>query len=210
MAAGTSPRYRAATSGLAAAKSKDVLGSERVTSVSETQEAHPLQALHSGKEELESRWSTQWHTSRSQKMSFLNLFLGFSLVAGRSTSRQADVHAQSLSCVWLFATPRTIACPAPLSMGFCRQEHCSGLPFPPPGELPNPGMEPLSPALEGGIFTTEPPGKPREAESCPQMKHPICEVCRPQLSSLECVERVAGYQPLLSRNVCGILFPSAK
>lgn len=55
MAAGTSPGYQAVTSGLADAKSKDMLGSERVTSVSETQEAHPLQALHSGKEELESR-----------------------------------------------------------------------------------------------------------------------------------------------------------
>ena len=55
MAAGTSPRYRAVTSGLADVKRKDVLCSERVTSVSETQEARPLQALHSGKEELENR-----------------------------------------------------------------------------------------------------------------------------------------------------------
>ena len=54
------------------------------------------------------------------------------------------------------ATPWTIACQAPLSMEFSRQEHWSGLPFPPPGGLPDPGMELLSPALAGGFFTTEP------------------------------------------------------
>ena len=48
---------------------------------------------------------------------------------------------------------------APLSMGFSRQEHWSGLPFPPPGDLPDPGVEPTSPALAGGLFTTEPSGK---------------------------------------------------
>ena len=45
-------------------------------------------------------------------------------------------------------------------MGFLRQENWSGLPFPSPGGLPNPGIEPASPALAGGFFTTEPPGKP--------------------------------------------------
>jgi len=48
-------------------------------------------------------------------------------------------------------------------MGFSRQEYGSGWPFPPPGDLPNPGMEPTSsasPALEGGFFTTASPGKP--------------------------------------------------
>ena len=44
------------------------------------------------------------------------------------------------------------------SMGLSRQEYCSGLPFPPPKDLPDPGMEPTSPAL-AGRFTTEPPGK---------------------------------------------------
>ena len=69
--------------------------------------------------------------------------------------------AQSLSCVWLFVTLKTIACQA-LSMRFPRQEYWSGLPFPPPGDLPIPGTEltyPLSPALGGEFFTTEPPGK---------------------------------------------------
>ena len=45
-------------------------------------------------------------------------------------------------------------------MGFSREEYWSGLPFPSPGNLPNPGMEPVSPALAGGFFTTESSGKP--------------------------------------------------
>ena len=57
-------------------------------------------------------------------------------------------------------TPWTVAHQAPLAVGFFRQEYGSGLPFPSPGHLPNPGIEPSSPALVGGLFTTEPPGKP--------------------------------------------------
>ena len=55
---------------------------------------------------------------------------------------------------------RTIAHQCPLSTGFPRQESWSRLPFPPPGDLPNPGVRPLSPALRGGFLTTGPPGKP--------------------------------------------------
>ena len=66
---------------------------------------------------------------------------------------------QSLSPVWLFATPWTVARQTPLSMGFPRQEHWNGLPFPSPGDLPNPGIELLCPALADGFFTTELPGK---------------------------------------------------
>ena len=69
--------------------------------------------------------------------------------------------AQSLSCVRLFATPWTVACQPPLSTGFSRQEYWSGLPFPPPEDLPEPRIElmcPASPALAGRFFTTEPPG----------------------------------------------------
>ena len=58
-----------------------------------------------------------------------------------------------------FETPWTVACQAPLSMEFPRQEYWSGLPFPPPGNLPDPVVEPVSPALEGGFFTSEPPEK---------------------------------------------------
>ena len=50
----------------------------------------------------------------------------------------------------------------PLSEGFLRQEYWSGLPFPYPGDLPSPGIEPASPALAGGLFSTEPPGKPNK------------------------------------------------
>ena len=71
------------------------------------------------------------------------------------------VRAQLFNHVQLFATPWTLAHQIPLSMGFPRQEYWSGLPFPPPGDLPNPRLEPeslVSPALAGGFFTTEPLG----------------------------------------------------
>ena len=62
--------------------------------------------------------------------------------------------------VRLFGTLWTIACETPLSMGFPSQEYCSGLPFPSPGDLPNPGIKPVSPALQADSLPTEPPGKP--------------------------------------------------
>ena len=73
------------------------------------------------------------------------------------------VHVCMLSHVWLFATPWAIAHQAPLSLEFSRQEYWSGLPFPPPGDLPNPGIELTSltsPALAGRFFITGAPGKP--------------------------------------------------
>ena len=70
------------------------------------------------------------------------------------------VVVQSLSHVQLFATPWTIACQAPLSVGFPRQEYWSGLPFPSPGDLPDPGVEYVSPTLAGGFYTTESPAEP--------------------------------------------------
>ena len=66
------------------------------------------------------------------------------------------VHACALSSVRLCETPWTVASQAPLSMGFSRQEYWSGWPFPPPGDLPDPGTEPtspVSPSLAGGFFT---------------------------------------------------------
>ena len=63
-----------------------------------------------------------------------------------------------LSQVQSFVTPWTIAHQAPLSMGFARQEYWSRSPFPPPGDLPNPGIKGASAALAGEFFTTEPPG----------------------------------------------------
>ena len=93
------------------------------------------------------------------------------------------VYACMVNHIWLFVTPWTIACQAPLSMGFSRKEYCSGLPFLSPGDLPNPWMEPGSPALQvdsffffwswvlalitfaGRFFTAEPLGKPKISES---------------------------------------------
>ena len=57
-------------------------------------------------------------------------------------------------------TPWTVARQALLSMGFPRQEYWSGLPFPSPGDLPDPGIEPGSPALQADSLASEPPGKP--------------------------------------------------
>ena len=66
---------------------------------------------------------------------------------------------KSFSHVQLFATPWTVACQAPPSMGFSRQEYWSGLTFPSPGDLPNPGIEPKFPALQADSLLSEPPGK---------------------------------------------------
>ena len=62
------------------------------------------------------------------------------------------------SRVRFFATPWTVAYKAPLSMKFSRQEYWSGLPFPSPGDLPDPGIKPRSPALQADALTSEPPG----------------------------------------------------
>ena len=68
-----------------------------------------------------------------------------------------EVKVESLSCVQLFATPWTVAHQAPPSMGFSRQEYWTGLPFPSPGDLPDPGIEPTSPTLQADALTSEPP-----------------------------------------------------
>ena len=88
-----------------------------------------------------------------------------------------------LSCfspVWLFGTLWTVALQAPLSMGFFRQEYWSGLPCPALGDLPNPDIESVSPALAGGFFTAEPPPKliyvyaaaAKSLQSCPTLRDP--------------------------------------
>ena len=70
-----------------------------------------------------------------------------------------------LSCVWLFVIPWTVAYPAPPYMEFSIQDNWSGLPFPSPGNLPNPGIEPRSPALQADALLFELPGKPRKSEN---------------------------------------------
>ena len=76
-----------------------------------------------------------------------------------------------LSCVQLFAIPGTVAYQAPPSMEFSRQEYWSGLPFPSSGDFPDPGMEPMSPALAGRFFTTETPGKPTTKDKLLNLKY---------------------------------------
>ena len=69
------------------------------------------------------------------------------------------VVVKSLSHVRLFVTPWIVYSPqAPLFVGFSRQEYRSGLPFPSPGGLPDPGIKPVPSALAGRFFATEPPG----------------------------------------------------
>ena len=69
-----------------------------------------------------------------------------------------------LSCSVVFnsANSWTVAQQAPLSMGFSRKEYWSGLPFPSPGDLPDPGIKPRSPALQADSLPSEPPGKPHK------------------------------------------------
>ena len=84
-------------------------------------------------------------------------------------------------CMWvfshvrLFVTPWTVVYQAPLSIAFVREEYWSELPFPPPGDLPNPGIKPTSlasPALAGGFFTTAPPQKPKASIASCLNEHP--------------------------------------
>ena len=96
-----------------------------------------------------------------------------SLPRTKNLSATEYMLACSLSRIWLFVSPWTVAHQAPLSKEFSRQEHWSGLLFPSPGDLPNSGIKgawPLSHALAGRFFTTELPGKPATEYICPQRK----------------------------------------
>ena len=84
----------------------------------------------------------------------------------RETGKKVKMKVKSLSRVWLFVTLWTVAYQASPSMGFSRQEYWSRLPFPSPGDLPDPGIEPRSPTSEADALTSEPPGKPH----CPLRK----------------------------------------
>ena len=77
-----------------------------------------------------------------------------------SFQSQRKVKVKSLSRVRLFATPWSVAYQTPPSMGFSRQVYWSGLPFPSPGDLPDPGIEPRSPAFQADALNSDPPGKP--------------------------------------------------
>ena len=99
------------------------------------------------------------HTSfKFEKEIIFEILFLIDIRLGR-TSLERNVKVKSLSLVRLFATPWTVAYQAPPSMGFSRQEYWSGLPFPSPGDLPSPGIEPWSPASQADTLTSEPPGK---------------------------------------------------
>ena len=103
---------------------------------------HPLLgSSHCGQEMNDYNWSIPCHVKESEK-----------------------VKVKSISCVWPFVTLWTVAHQAPSSMGFSRQEYWNGLPFPSPGDLPNPGIEPRSPALQADALTSEPPGGHHQLE----------------------------------------------
>ena len=88
-------------------------------------------------------WVTKWF--RKLRVTLFSIIIG--ILRNFNTVNMSVVNAQLLSCVQLFATPWAIVSQAPLAMGFSRQEYWSGLPCPPPGDLPDPGIKPSSPAF---------------------------------------------------------------
>ena len=113
------------------------------------------------------RWTWVWANFRSQwrtgKPGVLQSVGLHRVRLDWAAEQQQFACVKSLSLVWLFTTPWTVAHQVPLFMGLLRREYWSGLPLPPPEDLPNPGTKPVSPAspaTAGGCFTTETPGKP--------------------------------------------------
>ena len=140
-----------------------------------------------------------------------------------------SIHAmkeiQALSCICLTATLWTVARQAPLSMGLSRKEYWSGLLFPSPRGLPDPGTEPVSPALADGFFTTEPPGKPMHTTSKPKYPHkaktkerlcrkmgepnfhvftpwPLLRLCSLQMSQIGCFRFIMYFIFSISHFLC--------
>ena len=94
------------------------------------------------------------------------------------------VKVKSLNRVRLFATSWTIGYQVPPSMGFSRQEYWSGLPFPSPGDLPDPGIEPWSPAFQAEALTSEPPFiKPLDFEKFEHVQNAQKSITNPKYSS---------------------------
>ena len=88
------------------------------------------------------------------------------------------LEVKSLSHVRLFVTPWMVACQVPLSMGFSRKEYGSGLPFPSPGDIPHPGMEPSS-VLQAGSLLSELPGKPFSSVQFSSVSQLCLTLCDP-------------------------------
>ena len=113
--------------------------------------------------DVQGRWIWEWESIPGKENSWVKMWRPEITQHTCAQGIHVCMCIQSLSRVWLFVIPWTVAHQAPLSMGFPRQEYWRGLPFPPPGDLPNPGIELATlevPALEGKFFTTEPPGNP--------------------------------------------------
>ena len=119
----------------------------------------PSIRVFSNESTLRTRWPKYWSFSFSIIPS--KEHPGLKTAQCVSINLFMKVKVKLLSCVRLSATPRTVAYQAPPSMGFSRQEYCSGLPFHSPGDLPDPGMELRPPALRlrADALPCEPPGK---------------------------------------------------
>ena len=107
---------------------------------------------------------------------------------------KVEVKVKSLSCVWLFATPWTVAYQAPPSMGFSRQEYWSGLPFPSPGDLPDPGIKPGFPAFQADALTSEPPGKLRKEQFQTHFMMPSSPLYQNQTDTTQ--KKTENYRPI--------------
>ena len=97
---------------------------------------------------------------------------------------------KSLSCVQLYATPWTVACQVPPSMGFSRQDYWSGLPFPSPGDLPDSGIEPWSPTLQAGftVWAT----REKLSNSFPKFMYHFLSHCQGGRSSFSVLSPAVG------------------
>ena len=109
--------------------------------------------------ELEIRFCRTWEEIRLQASGLTSYGTPFK---GLILESIIWSEVKSLSRVWLFVTSWTVAYWTPPSMGFSRQEYWRGLPFPSPGELPDPGIKPRSPALRADALPSGPPGKSEE------------------------------------------------
>ena len=117
----------------------------------------PMDRLRSQKERVKRKKKKRRRKSLGPNPSILDEYLVKKLTAREKGQENSFTEwVMSLSCVRLFVTPWTVAYQAPPSMGFSRQEYWSGLPFPSPGDLPDPGIEPGSPALQADALTSEP------------------------------------------------------
>ena len=124
-----------------------------------------------------------WCLAQAETNQSLQISASQTYLPLKQSCRKWKWNCLSLSCVWLFVTPWTVACHAPLSMGFSRQEYWSGLPCPSPGDLPDPEIKP--PALQADSLLSELPGGLLSGKQLPRCSSCFCESTAKHL--------VAGY-----------------